>query len=617
MNKKAKTILYLVLALFVFYVLYNFYIYTFLIDMDRNTPSTSNVIVNPKQDTPTDGGKQEIRPVHNPVIKSDATGKDQIYKISEYHPIYEQFVKEEIQSEYHPSSFIIAIVATKRPYYLEATLRSLQQVLYYNPKNTYIYQYGDDKVINQIARKYDISMIHNQILTSYEGRQLTEGAEHISLHYKYIIGHVFDNHKDVKHFIIVEDDMLFAPDFLLYFAQTAKFLHEDESIYAISAYNDNGMRGKVKYDNMVYRTDFMIGLGWLVSRRIWEKEWRYKWPRSHWDHFLRADNNRLGRQIIFPEVPRIYHSGYTGTHSTVALYERYFRNHLLNPNGFSPLGIARDHYQNGEYAMFDLERTTTKYTLEYLRKENYAKFIKHLLFEDPNIVYVSDPDTIINYQGKIIVIAYSTQNPHVNNEWVSISEYFELWHSTPIRDEYNGVMLFRWSDNMILIVGSYSPFYAETCGKAGSHCPAPISKFHKDSNWSLPKKDSIITFAISKQGQSCSSYCKQGFNMECYRFSFEEMNSCKFLRKFVGQECTECIPSSGPDQPAIDVDSKQCLFNGGGRGKFISTCEAYHVNTKRICPCFDEKKTIILREEWEDIIAQSQYAATHIVPKIE
>lgn len=611
MTKRARLLVLLMMALFAVYIVYNIYIYSYLVSIEDG----EDVVVNPKGNTPTDSGSKTQQPSDKTkVLKKGDTGKDQISSISEYHPMYEQFVKNAILPEYHPSSFMIAIVATKRPYYLEATLRSLQQVLYYNKKNTFIYQYGDDKYINQIGRKYDIKMIHNPTLTSYEGRPLAEGAEHISLHYKFIIGHMFNTHPEIKHFIIVEDDMLFAPDFLLFFAQTAKYLHEDSTLYAISAYNDNGMKGKVRYDNMVYRTDFMIGLGWLVSRTIWEKEWKAKWPRAHWDHFLRADNNRLGRQIIFPEIPRIYHSGYTGTHSTVALYERYFRNHLLNPNGFAPLGISEEAYKNGKYVLTGLDRTKDKYTLEYLRKPNYDRFIRYLLVEDPNIVYVSDPDTIVNYKDKNIVIAYSTNNPHVNSEWVTISQYFELWHSVQaIRDEYNGVIIFRWAGNLVLIVGSYSPFYSETCAKAGGHCPVNIQNFAKDSNWSPPKKESIITFAIADKGQSCATHCSK-LKMTCHRFSFEEMNTCKFLRRYIPNHCKTCSPNSGHDQPAIDVESNECLFNGGDTGKHMSTCEAYHPKTRRICPCFDEARTSILRDEWEDIIAQSQAAAINIEP---
>ena len=618
MPKRAKLIMFFMAALVVVYVIYNIFIHSYLSDIEDRIGGIKINLHN----VPSDKGSTTTTTKAEPkqaVVKNEKTGKDQIFKVSEYNPVYEQFIKSEITSEYHPSSFMIAIVATKRPYYLEATLRSLQQVLYYNKKNTIIYQYGDDKVIGQIARKYDISMVNNPVINIYEGRPLTEGAEHISLHYKFIIGHMFRSNSNIKHFIIVEDDMLFSPDFLLYFAQTAKYIHQDSSIYAISAYNDNGMQGKVKYDNLVYRTDFMIGLGWLVSRRIWEDEWQHKWPRSHWDHFLRADNNRRGRQIIFPEVPRIYHSGYTGTHSTVALYERYFRNHLLNPNGFAPLGIGKEEFQNGKYRLFDLDRTKDKYTLDYLLKDNYSKFMRHMLTKHPDTIYLNDPDEIINYKNKNIVMLYRTDNPSVNNEWVAISEYFELWHSIPIRDEYEGIMLFRWSDNLVFIVSSYSFLFDETAllakAKLGDGFLSPITAFQKDSNWNTPKKESIITFGVSNQGQSCSAYCQNTHKMPCYRFSFEEMNSCKFMKKYM-DECTQCFGNSGADQPAMDVESKQCLYNGGGRGRFMSTCEAFHPKTKRLCPCFDEERTSILRQEWEDIIAQSQRAAVQIEPII-
>ncbi|KAL9645760.1 hypothetical protein ABK040_003492 [Willaertia magna] len=630
-----KILLYFTIILVVLYLGYNIYMHSYLFTFrfkkgtnnNNNNGLDNNNLEIPQENnnpTPIINNNNNNNPpptkIDVKVLKDEQTGKDQILNPKDYHPKYNEFVTNNIPSEYHPSSFLIAIVATKRPHYLEATLRSLQQVLYYNRQNTFIYQYGDDKVINQIARKYSINMVHNPILTQYEGRNLVEGAEHISLHYKFILGHVFENNPNIKHFIIVEDDMLFAPDFLLYFSQTAKYLHEDSSIYAISAYNDNGMKGKAKYDNLVYRTDFFIGLGWLVSRNHWMKEWKFKWPRTHWDHFLRADQNRQGRQIIYPEVPRIYHSGYTGTHSTVALYERYFRNHLLNPNGFSPLGISKEDFDKGKYKLYGLDRSNDKFTLEYLRKDNYNEFIKYLITKSPSTLYLKDPYEITKYTNRNIVFFYEVINRQVNEEWVAISEYFELWHSIPIRDEYDGVMHFRWADNLVIVVASYSPFYSEGVSIAKrslgtENVNAPISEFKKEPNWETPKKPSIIDIGISNVGQSCSSFCKSKYNLDCYRFSFEELNSCKYLKRHFGSECKSCGPQTGPDQPAIDNESKECYYNTG-KGRFMTTCEASHPRTKRLCPCFDENKTIILRQEWEDIIAQSQKSSTEITPII-
>jgi hypothetical protein len=207
------------------------------------------------------------------------------------------------------------------------------------------------------------------VVSTINGQAVKEGAEHIAYHYKFVFRHAFDNNPDKKHIIVVEDDFLFAPDFLLYFAQTAPILDNDPTVYAISAYNDNGFMGKAHDDNLVYRTDFFIGLGWLVSRKHWKGEWESRWPRSHWDHFLRSPGNRRNRQTIYPEVSRVYHSGYQGTHSTVAMYEQYFRDIVLNSHGYAPLGVDKSAFEKNQFKL-DVSRTAP-HTLGYLHSGKY------------------------------------------------------------------------------------------------------------------------------------------------------------------------------------------------------------------------------------------------------
>ena len=44
-----------------------------------------------------------------------------------------------------------------------------------------------------------------------------------------------------SHAIIIEDDMLFSPDFLTFFQATAPLLDSDPSLWCISTWNDNGL----------------------------------------------------------------------------------------------------------------------------------------------------------------------------------------------------------------------------------------------------------------------------------------------------------------------------------------------------------------------------------------
>jgi hypothetical protein len=50
------------------------------------------------------------------------------------------------------------------------------------------------------------------------------------------------------------------------------------------------------------RTGFFPGLGWLLTRQLWETELSQKWPSEHWDHWMREQEQHKGREAVYPEV---------------------------------------------------------------------------------------------------------------------------------------------------------------------------------------------------------------------------------------------------------------------------------------------------------------------------
>lgn len=73
----------------------------------------------------------------------------------------------------------------------------------------------------------------------------------------------------------------------------------------ISAWNDNGKEGLINTTaaDLLYRTDFFPGLGWMLSSKLWA-ELSPKWPTSFWDDWIRNPEQRKNRACIRPEVSR-------------------------------------------------------------------------------------------------------------------------------------------------------------------------------------------------------------------------------------------------------------------------------------------------------------------------
>ena len=99
--------------------------------------------------------------------------------------------------------------------------------------------------------------------------------KYIADHYRFALGQVFD----VLRFdtaVVLEDDMLVAPDFFEYFAALAPMLHADESLLCVSAWNDNGLEGLVdpaseREAGELRRTSVFPGLGWMLTRALWDQ----------------------------------------------------------------------------------------------------------------------------------------------------------------------------------------------------------------------------------------------------------------------------------------------------------------------------------------------------------
>lgn len=77
------------------------------------------------------------------------------------------------------------------------------------------------------------------------------------------------------------DDLNVAPDFYEYFLGTHQLLRNDSTLWCVSAWNDNGKIGNIDEGrpDLLYRTDFFPGLGWMLTRELWA-ELSVKWPKA-------------------------------------------------------------------------------------------------------------------------------------------------------------------------------------------------------------------------------------------------------------------------------------------------------------------------------------------------
>jgi len=69
--------------------------------------------------------------------------------------------------------------------------------------------------------------------------------------------------------VVTEEDLDIADDFFSYFTATQMLLHEDPTVWCVSAWNDNGAVARREHGERLYRTDFFPGLGWMLRKELW------------------------------------------------------------------------------------------------------------------------------------------------------------------------------------------------------------------------------------------------------------------------------------------------------------------------------------------------------------
>jgi alpha-1,3-mannosyl-glycoprotein beta-1,2-N-acetylglucosaminyltransferase len=229
-----------------------------------------------------------------------------------------------VHSDATPYESPLLIFTCQRGNYLSQTLDDIYN---YIPRPcsfgcpVVISQDGENDEVTRVILNYKekfksigIPLLH--IRHKQSSRRESEGVYgSLSKHYKWALseffdGNVVDDYPPPQRVVILEEDIHTSPDFFSYMEATSHILDEDSSLFAISAFNDNGHL--VHDPTRVLRSDFFPGLGWMMTQTLWKRELESKWPEAYWDDWLREPAQRKGRQVIRPEISRTFHFGING-----------------------------------------------------------------------------------------------------------------------------------------------------------------------------------------------------------------------------------------------------------------------------------------------------------------
>jgi len=456
----------------------------------------------------------------------------------------------------------VLVVAKDRPGMLKKCLDSLQEASLGKTMSITVHQHGTDSSVKQLVDKYSgISLVQDL-------RNLGKGEPHerIAAHYAFMLNYAFEtSHKNARFAIIVEDDMVVSPDFFEYFKAVGGLFDVDSSVYCISTWNDNGFEDRVKDTKRLLRSEFFMGLGWMLSRKIFEDSWKNQWPKGHWDHWLRSKERKTGRECVYPEVSRNRNIGSKGEHVTDRFYREFlekirFTSHVDSEN--NKLFIAD--------AVLGSKRAFETELELILSKANVTTPIHNVKKLHRNGVFAY---SFAKSDGGKVEYPWETGR---KSAWRKLSDLFGLWHER--RTFRKGLVRFWWEGNYILLAEEGSKMHEKLVAMHGSL----IRLNPNEAALSVPAKP-LKKIVIAAQSQSCDQACSK-HDSTCSKPHLSLLNSdCDKLKNYLG--CKTCENNGGPDLPATVVEPQhehfgKCLIN-----THAFTCGGTHKVTQRICPC--------------------------------
>ncbi|KAF8020776.1 hypothetical protein BT93_G1258 [Corymbia citriodora subsp. variegata] len=297
----------------------------------------------------------------------------------------------------------VVIMACNRDDYLERTIKSIltQDTLYQNAVASkyplFVSQDGSDPQVRKKALSYD-QVTYMQHLDSKPVQTERPGEliayYKIARHYKWALDELFYKH-NFSRVIILEDDKEIAPDFFDYFEAAAALMEKDKTIMVVSSWNDNGQKQFVHDSEILYRSDFFPGLGWMLTKPTWN------------ELSPKLQENHKGRQFIRPEVCRTYNFGDHGSS-----LGQFFRQYL------EPIKLN------------DVQVDWKSKDLSYLMEDKYIKHFVEIL-KNAKPIYGADAVLKASNQSDFERIARQFG-------------VFQEWKDGVPRTAYKGVVVFRY-----------------------------------------------------------------------------------------------------------------------------------------------------------------------------
>lgn len=299
------------------------------------------------------------------------------------------FKKQKIRSKPSPP-FVVAMICANKVDEYRSSLESLLKVRGIDNYEIIISQSGNNQQVRDVTDSFGLNTI-----THVDDFDIDKK---LAVHFQWTFNTIFEMRPGIKGIVVVEDDLLFSPDFLEYFELTIPVLENDPTVIAISAWNDNGLKHITEDLHELRRTSFFPGLGWYLDKHIWKTLLNPDWRPHAWDWHVRDVASKRDMEIIFPEVSRDYHAAKHGTYMNSGLFLKYFKNVNYNTD------------ESFRWSPSDVDPIKTS--------KAYEKHIMTLIGDD-NVKKVWNTETTSRFD-KIMSARYKVWHEGRRGEWKGV-----------------------------------------------------------------------------------------------------------------------------------------------------------------------------------------------------
>uniref|UniRef100_A0A3Q3FPD0 Protein O-linked-mannose beta-1,2-N-acetylglucosaminyltransferase n=1 Tax=Labrus bergylta TaxID=56723 RepID=A0A3Q3FPD0_9LABR len=339
----------------------------------------------------------------------------------------------------------VAVIAGNRPNYLYRMLRSLLSAHGVNPQMVTVFIDGYYEEPMDVVELFGLKGVQHTPISIKNAR--------VSQHYKASLTATFNLHP-VSFSSFCQLQMLLICFSCSFLSQTVHLLDEDDSLYCISAWNDQGYEHTAEDPALLYRVESMPGLGWVLKKSLYKDELEPKWPTPEklwdWDMWMRMPEQRKGRECIIPDVSRSYHFGIIGLNMNGYFHEVYFKKHKFNTVPNVPLK-----------------------SVDSLKKDAYEAEIQNLLKEAEVLDHTRNPceDSFLpDSEGKTYVMFIKMETETDTSTWTELAKCLHVW-DLDVRGNHRGLWrLFRKRNHVLVVAVPISPYSVKK--------PAAVTPIH-------------------------------------------------------------------------------------------------------------------------------------------